>query len=391
MSLLFAPPKSLPAGFAFFAPLLSLLLITVLDGPVAAGEVQWRQDYNKARREATEKNRPLLLDIGTSNCIWCRKLEATTFRDVQIAAVLNDQFIPLKVDANREAALAEALKIESYPTLVLAAPDGKILGIYPGYVDAAKLGEILQKALASLDSPEWMNRDYQLAAKAIAGSDYSRAIALLKSITEDGKERAVQVKARQLLQDLEQQAADRLARAKQLDDRGQSAEAVHTLSELLRLFAGTQATVEAGQLLTALAGKPEVKAQMRKNRARELLAQAREDYRTQQYLGCLDRCELLSSSYADLPEGMEALQLAAEIKNNPEWLQKACDALADRLGGFYLALAEARIKKGDIKQAAQCLQQVVQQFPGTRQAETAQVRLSALQGRPTWQAEFQKP
>src|SRR5262249_46953465 len=158
---------------ATFVSLLSLFLLTVPNGQAAAREVQWRQDYNKARREAEEKNRPLLLDVGTTNCTWCRKLDATTFRDAQIVATLNEQFIPLKVDGSRDSALADALRIDSYPTLVLAAPDGKILGIYPGYVDAAKLGEMLQKALASLDSPERMNRDYQLAARAIAASDYA--------------------------------------------------------------------------------------------------------------------------------------------------------------------------------------------------------------------------
>ena len=30
-----------------------------------AQEVEWRTDYNKARQEAVEKNRPLVLDFGT--------------------------------------------------------------------------------------------------------------------------------------------------------------------------------------------------------------------------------------------------------------------------------------------------------------------------------------
>jgi thioredoxin-related protein len=364
--------------------------LAVLGGPAAAEEVQWLHDYNRARKEAEAKNRPLILDIGTENCFWCKKLDATTFRDPAIVTALNEQFVPLKVNAERDEVLANALHIQSYPTLVLAAPDGKILGTFAGYMEAAQMRELLARVVASLDNPEWMSRDYQLAAKAIAASDYARAIALLKSIGEDGKDRPVQIKSRQLLQDLEQQAADRLARARQLDDKGQSTEAMAALSELLRLFAGTQASVQGGQLLTALAAKPEVQAQLRQRRAREILALAREDYRTQQYLCCLDRCELLAGSYADLPEGAEAIQLATGIKNNPEWLQQACENLSDRLGGLYLALAETHIKKGQPQQATLCLERVIRMFPGTRQAETAQVRLANLQGRPTVQAEFKK-
>jgi thioredoxin-like negative regulator of GroEL len=356
----------------------------------SAQEIEWRTDYNAARREASFKNLPLVLDFGTEHCVWCKKLDTTTFRDPTIVAIVNGQFIPLRVDAEREAALAEALKVNSYPTLVLAAPDGKILGTLEGYVEAGRFHDHLQRVLTGLSNPEWMNRDYLDATKAIAAADYARGIALLKAITEDGQNRAIQAKARQLLADLEQLAAGRLARAKQMDEKGQTSEAINSVSELIRSFAGTQAATEGSALLTTLAAKPEIKTQIRGRRARELLAQAREDYRTQQFLCCLDRCEVLVASYGDLPEGTEAGQLAAEVKNNPEWLQQACDSLSERLGGLYLSLAESWLKKGQPQQAALYLERLVRTFPGTRQAEAAQVRLAAIQGRPTVQTEFKK-
>ena len=122
-----------------------------------------------------------------------------------------------------------------------------------------------------------------------------------------------------------------------------------------------------------------------------MLAQAREDYRTQQYLCCLDRCEVLSGTYADLAEGTEAMQLAAEIKNNPEWMRLACDNLSDRLGLLYLSLAETWPKKGQPQQAVLYLERVVQAFPNTRQAEAAQIRLAQIQGQPTRAVDFKKP
>ena len=86
---------------------------------------------------------------------------------------------------------------------MLAAPDGKILVTIAGYKEAPEVLDALQRALASQSNPEWMTRDYQAATKAIAESDYGRAIALLKGIVEDGKNRPIQVKARQLMDDLE--------------------------------------------------------------------------------------------------------------------------------------------------------------------------------------------
>lgn len=358
---------------------------------LSASEIQWRSDYNTARKEAEAKSRPLVIDFGTENCFWCKRLDASTFIDPTVVSLMNEKFVALKIDADREAQLAQSLQIQSYPTIVLASPDGKIIDMVVGFKEAAAFTEILQRALGNVADPEWMTRDFKEAGKALAGSDYARAVALLKGILEDGKERPVQAKAKQVLHEVDQLAAAKMARAKQLDDKGQATEAAAALTELARTFSGTPTATDAAQMLNTLASRPEIKNQQRSRRARELLAQAKEDYRTQQYLCCLDRCEVLAAGYADLAEGNEAMQLASEIKNNPEWMRSACDSLSDRLGLLYLGLAETWVRKGQPQQAVQCLEKVVQQFPGSRQAEAAQIRLSYLRGQTTMQTDYKKP
>ena len=54
-----------------------------------AEEINWRTDYNKARQEAQESGRPLLIDLSTENCFWCKKLEATTMQEPVIIGLLN--------------------------------------------------------------------------------------------------------------------------------------------------------------------------------------------------------------------------------------------------------------------------------------------------------------
>jgi thioredoxin-related protein len=369
-----------------------IILVLILTAPriAPAEEVQWRTDYQAARKEARASNRPMILDFQTANCLWCRKLDGTTFQEGAIIELLNKRFVPLKVDAEQNMALVGALRVSSYPTLVLASPDGKILATLEGYVDAHKLHDHLQRTLNGVDNPPWMTRDYEEASKAIATSDYARAIALLRAICEDGKKRTIQTRARQVLADLEQQGADCLQRAQALNDKGQVAEAAAALSELVRLYAGTQSAAEGGRLLTSLSTGSEIRVRIRTQRARELLAQAKEDYRTEQYLWCLERCEVLASTYSDLPEAAEAAQLSQEIKNNPQWLQKACETMTARLCNFYLLMAETWVRKGQPQQAADYLKRVIRSFPGTSQAETAQARLAALNGRQTLQATFSK-
>lgn len=113
---------------------------------VSAQGVQWRYDYVAARKEATETGRALLLDFGTTDCFWCRKLDATTFRDPKIVQVLNAQFIPVKIDANQYQQMTTTLGVDSFPTLILATPNGQVVGRHVGYATVAQMGALLDKA-----------------------------------------------------------------------------------------------------------------------------------------------------------------------------------------------------------------------------------------------------
>jgi len=365
-------------------------VICISASGVSAQEVDWRTDYRKARLEAAEKGRPLLLDIGTEQCYWCKQLDQRTFRDPSIVTLLNDRFVPLRVNAQVSPDLAQALRVQSYPTIVFANADGKILGYQEGFVEAPRLKELLQKTVTLVSTPEWMAMDYDEANKAVTGNDYARAVSLLKNIVEDGKDRPVQSKARVLLQDLEQQAGTRYSRARLLAERNQTAEAIEALNEVIKYYPGTPAARDSLALLTQLNGKGDAADQSRARRAKEMLVQAREDYRMQQFSMCLDRCELLVSRFTNTPEAEEAAALLNDIKSNPEFLKTACNQLGDRLAIMTLALAESLLKKGQPQEAVFYFEKVIQNYPDTRHSETAQARLAQVRGLPTKATDFKK-
>lgn len=126
------------------------LVLALSAAPAAAQQTPWRTDYAAARREAKETNRPLVIDVGTENCCWCQKLDATTFRDPDVVRLLSERFVAVKVQAAQQRELVDTLRIQSFPTLVFAAPDGKILGLHEGYVEAPKFQQQLHKTLASV-------------------------------------------------------------------------------------------------------------------------------------------------------------------------------------------------------------------------------------------------
>lgn len=115
-------------------------------GSASAQEVRWRHDYTAARKEATATGRPLLLDFGNEGCVWCRKLDATTFRDPGVVATLNERFIPVKVDGDRDEWLTRAVGVQAFPTLVLVSPEGRVIARHEGYADVVKMTALLRQA-----------------------------------------------------------------------------------------------------------------------------------------------------------------------------------------------------------------------------------------------------
>ena len=113
-----------------WTPLLLAALVAALPSVSGAQEasalptIRWRTEYGTALKEAQEKNLPLLIDIGTVNCYWCKKLDEITFRDPKIIGALTERFIPLKLDGEKETKLVQDLRITAYPTLLMGTTTG---------------------------------------------------------------------------------------------------------------------------------------------------------------------------------------------------------------------------------------------------------------------------
>ena len=64
----------------------------------AHNPVNWYPWSDEAFEEAARLDRPVLLSIGYSTCHWCHVMEEESFEDLEIARVMNELYIPVKVD-----------------------------------------------------------------------------------------------------------------------------------------------------------------------------------------------------------------------------------------------------------------------------------------------------
>jgi uncharacterized protein len=64
----------------------------------AHNPVQWHPWSEAALAKAKSEDKPVLLSIGYSSCHWCHVMERESFENEQIAQLMNDNFINIKVD-----------------------------------------------------------------------------------------------------------------------------------------------------------------------------------------------------------------------------------------------------------------------------------------------------
>ncbi|AGB37363.1 thioredoxin domain-containing protein [Natronococcus occultus] len=64
----------------------------------ADNPVNWQPWDERALETAREQDKPIFLSIGYSACHWCHVMEEESFADEEVAEVLNEEFVPIKVD-----------------------------------------------------------------------------------------------------------------------------------------------------------------------------------------------------------------------------------------------------------------------------------------------------
>ena len=64
----------------------------------AKNPIQWYTWNESALKKATEEHKPIFLSIGYSSCHWCHVMAHESFENSEIAKIMNENFINIKVD-----------------------------------------------------------------------------------------------------------------------------------------------------------------------------------------------------------------------------------------------------------------------------------------------------
>lgn len=168
----------------------------------AHNPVDWYPWGNEAFEQAKKEDKPIFLSIGYSTCHWCHVMEYESFENEQIAKIMNERFVSIKVDREErpdvDAVYMNAVHIMTgsggWPLSVFLTPEGKPFygGTYFPREDMYGRPGFDRLLLAIAEA--WKNKRTELVNsagkinKALAGlSEQAKSETLSTDILKDGK------------------------------------------------------------------------------------------------------------------------------------------------------------------------------------------------------------
>ncbi|EPR36060.1 MULTISPECIES: thioredoxin family protein [Desulfococcus] len=124
-------------------------------GTAAAG-VRWytfEEGFSRGQREGKK----IFLNFYADWCQYCQVMEEKTFRDNAVAAYLNDHYIPIQVDSDRQPKIAEQYRVEGLPATFFIASDGTSIGSQPGYIPP----EVMLPLLRFIHTDSYRKMDFE--------------------------------------------------------------------------------------------------------------------------------------------------------------------------------------------------------------------------------------
>ena len=95
--------------------------------------IRWYEWSEEAFAAAARENKPILLDIGAVWCHWCHVMDRESYDDAEVARIVNENFIAVKVDRDERPDIDSRYQVAvssisgqgGWPLTAFLTPDGK--------------------------------------------------------------------------------------------------------------------------------------------------------------------------------------------------------------------------------------------------------------------------
>lgn len=141
----------------------------------AENPVDWYPWGEEAFEKARELGRPVFLSIGYSTCHWCHVMERESFEDPEVAGLMNDAFVSIKVDREERPDIDNiymtvchviSRKSCGWPLNIVMTPEGKPFFAGTYIPKENRYGRVGMKELVPAIKELWENKKDEVLESA---------------------------------------------------------------------------------------------------------------------------------------------------------------------------------------------------------------------------------
>lgn len=127
-------------------------LLTFISCKNSYAEIKWEKDLATAIKKAKSKNLPIMIDIYTDWCSWCKELDKNTYANEKVIETAKKIVsVKLNPETSKEGEeIAKKYGVKGYPTILFINADGFVLENVGGYVEGEKFVPYMKNAIEKL-------------------------------------------------------------------------------------------------------------------------------------------------------------------------------------------------------------------------------------------------
>lgn len=158
----------------------------------AYNPVDWYPWCEEAFEKAVKEDKPIFLSIGYSTCHWCHVMEKESFEDFEVAELMNDAFISIKVDREErpdiDGIYMKACQMITgsggWPLTVIMTPDKKPFFVGTYFPKKQRYNRIGMLELIPKIKEFWMTKRIEIIQNAEDITNNLNQISQKKSISK---------------------------------------------------------------------------------------------------------------------------------------------------------------------------------------------------------------
>ena len=125
------------------AALVAVLFFWISPAYSSSDGIDWK-NYDEGISTSKRDSKKLLITFYADWCTYCKVMERETFKDSAVVSYINKNFVPVRVNSEKERNTARTFRVRGLPDTWFMSEDHEVIGHRAGYIPAETMIQVLK-------------------------------------------------------------------------------------------------------------------------------------------------------------------------------------------------------------------------------------------------------